>query len=112
MAEHLKSGKPLSGISAPKGALTVLRWVVGSCRAYLKEGRQGEGVVTDPKSPVASTHPAYHNVGLTADNIRQFSFVVGDPEQEENFAREIREAKVGKPSLKQYPTMLAFHGTS
>lgn len=64
--------------------------------------------MNDQSAPVAAT-PNY-GAGVVSANIRQFSFVVGDPEQEEAFAEEIREARKVKPSMGKYPTMLAFHG--
>jgi ubiquitin-conjugating enzyme E2 Q len=56
--------------------------------------------------------PQYHHVAVSQSNIRQFSFVVGNPEQEAGFRREIEEAKKGKKTLEKYPTSLAFHGMS
>lgn len=106
---HLKSGQPISKIKASPGAITVLRWVVGSCRAYLKEGRPGEGVVSDSSTP-APSQAAYYGGSMSSSNIRQFSFVVGNPEQETNFAKEISDASATKKSLDQHPTMLVFHG--
>ena len=98
---HLGEGSTLKQLSTYSGAIGILRWVVGSCRAYLREVKAGEGVlgVTDP--------------GLHAgSNIRQFIFVVGSPEQEANFKEEITKAQVADKRLLEYPTMLAFHGGS
>jgi ubiquitin-conjugating enzyme E2 Q len=99
--KHLDEGHKLKHLEASPGAITVLRWIVGSCRAYLKETKPGEGVL---------------NASITAhsqgDRVRQFTFVVGSPEQEDNFKQEIIKAKAEKPSCEQYPTLLAFHGMS
>jgi ubiquitin-conjugating enzyme E2 Q len=100
--EHLEAGKKLKTIAAPAGAIGVLRWVVGSCRAYLKETKAGEGVLNGKNGAV----------GDGAGHIRQFTFVVGSPEQETNFKKEIELAKSGHPNVVQYPTLLAFHGES
>ena len=102
---HLYSGFKLKDLDASSGAITVLRWIVGSCRAYLKETKPGEGVL----NAIGSVRTA----GLVeAGVVRQFTFVVGSPEQEDNFRQEIVKARGEKPSIEQYPTLLAFHGTS
>lgn len=90
-----------------EGALTVLRWVICSCRAYLKESKPGEGVVNTPSTQQAHHFHGAYDIG---SNIRQFTFVVGSPEQEDNFKREIETAKVAEPTLGEFPTLLAFHG--
>lgn len=73
---------------------------MGSCRAYLKETKPGEGVLNAAKTRTPG------------EEVRQFTFVVGSPEQEDNFRQEIVKAKAEKPSCEQYPTLLAFHGKS
>lgn len=110
MSTHLALNRPLHTAIRYPGALTVLRWVVGSCRAYLKETRPGEGVVNDPSQAAASNAHAQAYGNVHSENIRQFSFVVGDPEQEDGFRKEIETAKKGKKGWGNYPTMLAFHG--
>ena len=75
---HLDSGLKLKHIDASPGAITVLRWIVGSCRAYLKETKPGEGVL----NAIATAY-------ATGDVVRQFTFVVGSTEQEDNFKQEI-----------------------
>lgn len=115
---NLDNGISLTSLVRDKkvsdGAITVLRWVICSCRAYLKEVKPGQGVVNNVAA--GGSNQAYdpygHGAGGLADNIRQFTFVVGNPEQEDNFKREIEVAKAGKPSLAQHPTMLAYHGES
>ena len=111
MQQHLAQGDHFNKLPACPGALTVLRWAVGSCRAYLKETRLGEGVITGTTADVAGM-PQYHHVAVSQSNIRQFSFVVGNSKQEAGFRREIEEAKKYKKTLEKYPTLLAFHGTS
>lgn len=101
----LNRGVRLKDVGASSGAITVLRWVIGSCRAYLQETKPGEGVIEEPKNPNA-TDPR----GLAVGQTRQYTFVVGSPEQEKNFQSEIAEAKKTNPNCKQYPTILAFHG--
>lgn len=98
--QHLDEGGKLKDIDAPPGAITVLRWIVGSCRAYLKETKPGQGVL----NAICTTQGP-------RDVVRQFTFVVGSPEQEDNFRQEIIIAKAEKASCEQYPTLLAFHGT-
>lgn len=100
--QHLDSGLKLKDIDASPGAITVLRWIVGSCRAYLKETKPGEGVLNAINSPAQAQ----------GEIVRQFTFVVGSPEQEDNFRQEIVKAKAEKASCEQYPTLLAFHGAS
>lgn len=95
--KRLESGEKLNAMSAYPGAVGVLRWVIGSCRAYLRESRPGEGVLAPHSDD-------------SADNVRQFTFVVGSPEQETNFKQEIELAQLRNPNLAQYPTILAFHG--
>ena len=93
----------LKDIDAPSGSIGVLRWVVGSCQAYLKETQPGEGILA------GGTSSSYVNplmYGL--NNVKQFTFVVGSPEQEANFGAEIRIAQASDSNCKQYPTLLAF----
>jgi ubiquitin-conjugating enzyme E2 Q len=99
--QHLDEGGKLKDIEASPGAITVLRWIVGSCRAYLKETKPGQGVL----NAINTSH-------VHGEIVRQFTFVVGSPEQEDNFKQEIVKAKAEKPSCEQYPTLLAFHGMS
>ena len=112
----LDSGVPLTSLVRNKavsdGAITVLRWVICSCRAYLKEVKPGQGVVNNLDAAASARYDPYGTLGGSgsSETIRQFTFVVGDPEQEDRFRKEIEIAKLGKPSLEQYPTMLAFHG--
>lgn len=54
-----------------------------------------------------TTGDGRHGVSGT---IRQFAFVVGSPEQESNFKKEIEQAKSTNPNAIKYPTLLAFHG--
>nr|XP_019007506.1 uncharacterized protein I206_07767 [Kwoniella pini CBS 10737]OCF46287.1 hypothetical protein I206_07767 [Kwoniella pini CBS 10737] len=99
---HLESGGKLKAIDCCSGAIGVLRWVVGSCRAYLKETKPGEGV-----QQIGSTSPS----SMGGGDVKQFTFVVGSPEQEENFKREKEEAKKGNKNCERYPSLLAFHGS-
>jgi ubiquitin-conjugating enzyme E2 Q len=99
--QHLDDGGKLKNVEASPGAITVLRWIVGSCRAYLKETKPGQGVL----NAINTSH-------VHGEVVRQFTFVVGSPEQEDNFKQEIVKAKAEKPSCEQYPTLLAFHGMS
>jgi len=99
--QHLDGGGKLKDIGASPGAITVLRWIVGSCRAYLKETKPGQGVL----NAINTSH-------VQGEVVRQFTFVVGSPEQEDNFKQEIVKAKAEKASCEQYPTLLAFHGMS
>lgn len=104
--EQLDQGSRLKDIGASPGAITVLRWVVGSCRAYLKETKPGEGVI----GQTAATRPIVYTNYNVAGPARQFTFVVGSPEQEENFQSEIEEAQKNDKNCVEYPTILAFHG--
>lgn len=97
----LQNGVRLALIGAPPGSIGVLRWVIGSCKAYLKEVKTGEGLSTG----VWDRHGQY-----SPQNLRQFRFVVGSPEQEANFKDEIRLAQNTNPNCNAYPTLLAFHG--
>lgn len=97
----LDEGTPLERVGLHSGALGVLRWIIGTCRAYLKETKAGEGLLNSV--PARSAH------GISR-NIRQFTFVVGSPKQESNFKAEIEAAKTNYPNCAQYPTFLAFHG--
>jgi len=97
--QHLDDGGKLKDIEASPGAITVLRWIVGSCRAYLKETKPGQGVL----NAINTSH-------VQGEIVRQFTFVVGSPEQEDNFKQEIVKAKAEKASCEQFPTLLAFHG--
>ncbi|WVQ80119.1 hypothetical protein IAT38_002220 [Cryptococcus sp. DSM 104549] len=104
----LDSGGKLNQLSCPSGSIGVLRWVVGSCRAYLKEVKPGEGVVNDN----ISTANAYGAGQAGQPAVRQFLFVVGSPEQEANFRGEIVKAQKEQANCKKYPTLLAFHGSA
>jgi ubiquitin-conjugating enzyme E2 Q len=73
----------------------------------LKETNPGEGVLNDLKE---RTTFAGYGEEPAQSVVRQFTFVVGSPEQENNFKQEIVKAKSEKPSCEQYPTLLAFHG--
>ncbi|WRT66695.1 uncharacterized protein IL334_003656 [Kwoniella shivajii] len=97
----LDSGGKLKSIEAPPGAIGVLRWVIGSCRAYLKETKPGEGVQDIKPSKEYSV----------VTNFKQFTFVVGSPEQETNFKNEIEMAQKADKNCQQYPSLLAFHGS-
>lgn len=108
--KKLDQGVRLKDVGASPGAITVLRWVIGSCRAYLKETSPGEGVIRDVESQASSSMYRYH--GHSYGPIRQFSFVVGSPEQEDNFKTEIAEARKSSKNCEKYPTILAFHGRS
>ncbi|ORX35603.1 hypothetical protein BD324DRAFT_609369 [Kockovaella imperatae] len=46
MKAAIDSGVKIKDLPAPPGAIGVLRWVVGSCRAHLKEVMPGEGALT------------------------------------------------------------------
>lgn len=102
----LDRGVRLKDIGASPGAITVLRWVVGSCRAYLKETKPGEGVIEDQ----GKQHSGIGHYGMATGPTRQFTFVVGSPQQEESFQNEIKEAQKKDANCKKYPTILAFHG--
>ncbi|WVQ77891.1 hypothetical protein IAR50_007596 [Cryptococcus sp. DSM 104548] len=104
----LENGGKLKDLECPPGAIGVLRWVVGTCRAYLKEAKEGEGVTNDH-----AIDSQYNYSGTTTSgSVKQFTFVVGDPEQEVNFKQEIREAQTKNANCNTYPTILAFHGSS
>lgn len=108
----LESGAPLREIDAPAGSIGVLRWVVGSCRAYLKEAKPGEGVLNAmANARYANTYGSY-GINVAASAVRQFTFVVGSPEQEANFKAEIETAQSTHENCKAYPTILAFHGSA
>nr|XP_031859462.1 uncharacterized protein CI109_005108 [Kwoniella shandongensis]KAA5526534.1 hypothetical protein CI109_005108 [Kwoniella shandongensis] len=98
---ELESGKKLNKIEAPAASIAVLRWVVGSCRAYLKEAKPNEGV---------SNGFASATYGMS-EKLKQFVFVVGSPEQESNFKSEVEAAQKADKNCAQYPTLLAFHGS-
>ena len=98
--QHLDEGGKLKDIEASSGAITVLRWIVGSCRAYLRETKPGQGVLNAINDSLVQRGKV----------VRQFTFVVGSPEQEDKFKQEIVKAKAQKASCEQYPTLLAFHG--
>ncbi|ODO08329.1 hypothetical protein L198_00053 [Cryptococcus wingfieldii CBS 7118] len=105
----LESGGKLKDIECPSGAIGVLRWVVGTCRAYLKETKEGEGVMNDH----SQIDNRYNLPGTTTEgSVRQFTFVVGDPEQEVKFKQEIQTAQGQNPNCRTYPTILAFHGSA
>ena len=105
----LENGKRLHDIEAPSGSIGVLRWVIGSCRAYLKETKPGEGVL-NAMTENSWSHGRAAVVG--GQCIRQFTFVVGSPEIEEGFKGEIEKAKTTDANCKKFPTILAFHGES
>ncbi|WWD03208.1 hypothetical protein V865_001258 [Kwoniella europaea PYCC6329] len=107
---HLERGGKLKSIDAPSGSIGVLRWVVGSCRAYLKETKPGEGV--QDISSASTTTPTQVTYGSMGGDLKQFTFVVGSPEQESNFKNEIELAKKENKNCKTYPTLLAFHGSA
>lgn len=98
----LIAGQKLYQLGVPPGSIGVLRWVIGSCRAYLREAKPGEGVIVNGYT---SANPYGHS-----GSIRQFTFVVGSPEQEVNFKEEVVKAQSENEQCQQYPTMLAFHG--
>ncbi|OCF31971.1 hypothetical protein I316_06356 [Kwoniella heveanensis BCC8398] len=117
---HLLKGNKLKLIDVPSGSIGVLRWVVGSCRAYLKEAKPGEGVqhVNGDKETADNAAPAgsalnwsYYHGGMPSGEIKQFTFVVGSPEQENSFRREIELAQARNKNCKKYPTLMAFHGS-
>ncbi|WVR06740.1 hypothetical protein IAU60_003775 [Kwoniella sp. DSM 27419] len=101
---HLLASNKLNTIEAPSGSIGVLRWVIGSCRAYLKETKPDEGVQVDQPSNVT--------VNNLAGGIKQFTFVVGSPQQEKHFREEIEKAQAASTHCKSYPTLLAFHGSN
>ena len=107
--QKLDEGVRLKDIGASPGAITVLRWVVGSCRAYLKETKTGEGVIED-QGKSGKSHVGIGHYRTAIGSTRQFTFVVGSPQQEEGFQNEIKEAQKKDANCKQYPTILAFHG--
>lgn len=111
--EHLEAGRTLSDLVrqriAHQSAIKVLRWVICSCRAYLKDNREGEGMIN--AEAAQGVQAMYHGQTIVQETgFKQFRFVVGSPEQEDNFRKEIEVEKQTKPSLEQYPTLLAFHG--
>ncbi|EIW65961.1 hypothetical protein TREMEDRAFT_74889 [Tremella mesenterica DSM 1558] len=99
--EHLNNGGLLKDIDAPAGSIGVLRWVVGSCRAYLKAAKPHEGVQNAP-----TVRP-----GEDSGCFRQFLFVVGSPQQESRFKEEVEKAQKNDKNCLQYPTLLAYHGS-
>lgn len=101
MKERLDGGEKLSNL-VPSGSLGVLRWVIGSCRAYLKDVRPGDGIQI--KGPLQA--------GQAAQHPRQFAFVVGSPEQESAFQEEIQKAQVAYARCREHPTMLVYHGSA
>ncbi|KAK4684001.1 ubiquitin-conjugating enzyme E2 Q, partial [Tremellales sp. Uapishka_1] len=104
MKQLLDSGNPLKDIEAFPGAMGVLRWVVGSCKAYLKETKPNEGVLNS-----MTDGQAYGNA---TQKVKQFTFVVGSPQQERDFKAEIEVAQKSYPKCLDYPTMLAWHGSA
>ncbi|KAL7422062.1 hypothetical protein Q5752_003837 [Cryptotrichosporon argae] len=106
--KHIEAGGALKDIDAPSGSIGVLRWVVGSCKAYLKETREGEGILNTSKGST-STLPNNAYYAHEPTNVHQFSFVVGSPEQEANFKTEIALAQAKGGNVQKYPTILAFH---
>ncbi|KAK8864709.1 hypothetical protein IAR55_001963 [Kwoniella newhampshirensis] len=95
---QLEKGIKLAKIDTPTGSIAILRWVVGSCRAYLKETKPEEGIMGADRT------------GYTC--LKQFTFVVGSPEQESNFRSEIVAAQEKDKNCRQYPTLLAFHAST
>ncbi|WWC62233.1 uncharacterized protein I303_104829 [Kwoniella dejecticola CBS 10117] len=95
---HLEAGRKLKSLDCFSGSIGVLRWVIGSCRAYLKETKLGEGV-------------QQANDSIGGGDLKQFTFVVGSPEQEQNFKEEIEKAKKENKNCRTYSTLLAFHGS-
>ena len=106
----LEGGAKLKDIHAPPGSIGILRWVVGTCRAYLKEAKPGEGVVTPIKDNMAQVMGVYSQSQSAQQLFRQFTFVLGSPEQERDFRAEIGLAKAQNPQCQTHPTMLVFHG--
>ncbi len=106
--EHLDNGKTLKQLDAPEGAIGVLRWVIGSCKAYLKETKVGEGVLNTEEEGSGSKWGHYGGPSMSI--VRQFRFVVGSPEQENNFKEEIAKAQRRNQKCLKHPTLLAFHG--
>ncbi|WVQ99753.1 hypothetical protein IAU59_006895 [Kwoniella sp. CBS 9459] len=114
---HLLSGHKLKSLDVPPGAIGVLRWVIGSCRAYLKEAKPGEGVQSlkgdDPQANniAGASFASQYYGSIPSGEIKQFTFVVGSPEQENNFKREIERAQAYSKNCRDYPTLMAFHGS-
>ncbi|KAK1224011.1 hypothetical protein PQX77_013106 [Marasmius sp. AFHP31] len=102
MRKHLR--KTGSSKSKPKlvecdpnvlpAAWGLLRWVVGSCTAYLEE-------ITDPSECVQNIDPVW----------RQYRFSVGAPDAEARFKNEVEKAQAVDPNCIRYPSLFAFHGS-
>jgi ubiquitin-conjugating enzyme E2 Q len=103
----LEAGTKLSDLSN-KGSIGILRWVIGSCRAYLRETKYGEGVL-NAITDATDARPS-HSYNGQIGAFKQFSFVVGSPEQEMRFKEEIEVAKRSNTNIALHPTILAFHG--
>ena len=107
----LESGTKLAQIEAYPGAIGILRWVVASCRAYLKELRTGDGVLNDMQHSSGRYYSDFSS-GSSQDSttFRQFAFVVDSPEKEAAFAQEVQKSHGQRAA--DHPTMLVFHGGS
>jgi ubiquitin-conjugating enzyme E2 Q len=110
MKAMLDTGGQLSALKAPAGSIGALRWVVGTCPAYIKESKAGEGVLPTDLATQSSRYQDTRYEYQPEQTLRQYTIVVGSPQQEMNFKQEIENAKLSREACKTYPTMLAFHG--
>lgn len=97
---HFQTRSTLKQLSTCSGSIGIFRWVIASCRAYLRETKLGEDVLggrTTSVQPLGAS-------------VRQFTFDMGSPEQETNFKEEIIKAQAASERLKEYSTISAFHG--
>ncbi|KAF9266711.1 hypothetical protein L218DRAFT_895759 [Marasmius fiardii PR-910] len=75
-------------------AWQVLRWIVGSCTAYLEE-------ITDPSENIRNIDRSW----------RQYRFSVGAPDAEAKFKESVEKAQAVDVNCRQYPSLFAFHGS-
>ncbi|KAH6905576.1 hypothetical protein BKA70DRAFT_1372977 [Coprinopsis sp. MPI-PUGE-AT-0042] len=103
MGKHL-TRKVRAGKSKPKlndidpdispAAWLILRWIIGSCTAYIEE------IVTGDER-IKNLDP----------NWRQFRLTVGAPDAEAKFKKEVEAAARKDSNAAQYPALYAFHGS-
>ncbi|KAL0572423.1 hypothetical protein V5O48_009541 [Marasmius crinis-equi] len=69
-------------------AWQLLRWIIGSCTAYLDE-------IKDPSERIKNIDPAW----------RQYRFSVGSPDAEARFKNAVEEAKAVDPNCHNFPSL-------
>ncbi|KAG7093449.1 hypothetical protein E1B28_007127 [Marasmius oreades] len=94
-----RTGKPVPKLvdcdpTVIPAAWKILRWIVGSCTAYLEE-------ITDPNECVRNIESSW----------RQYRFSVGAPDAEAKFKASVEEAQATDTNCQQYPSLFAFHGS-